>query len=125
MAIIKENAKVLHLTLKKKWFDMIASGEKKEEYRDIKPYFATRFIKHIDRSSELYTQPNNILLDNNIVWKDYNWIAFKNGYSKDAPLIYVELLGFDVKQGRVEWGAKEYSYYFVLKLGEVIDTKIN
>ena len=28
----------LHLTLKKQWFDMILSGEKTEEYRDIKPY---------------------------------------------------------------------------------------
>jgi len=28
----------LHLTLKKNWFDLILSGEKKEEYREIKPY---------------------------------------------------------------------------------------
>ena len=28
-------SKILHLTLKKKWFDMIASGEKKEEYREM------------------------------------------------------------------------------------------
>jgi hypothetical protein len=27
------NMRILHLTLKKKWFDMIASGEKREEYR--------------------------------------------------------------------------------------------
>ena len=29
--------KYLHLTLKKNWFDLILSGEKKEEYREIKP----------------------------------------------------------------------------------------
>lgn len=29
--------KTLHLVLKKRWFDMILSGEKKEEYREIKP----------------------------------------------------------------------------------------
>jgi len=28
--------KILEMTLKKKWFDMISSGEKKEEYREIK-----------------------------------------------------------------------------------------
>lgn len=28
--------KVLHLALKRKWYDMIASGEKPEEYREIK-----------------------------------------------------------------------------------------
>ena len=30
---------MLILPIKKKWFDMIASGEKKEEYREIKPYY--------------------------------------------------------------------------------------
>lgn len=28
----------LHLTLKKNWFDLILSEEKKEEYREIKHY---------------------------------------------------------------------------------------
>ena len=27
--------KTLHLVLKSKWYDMIASGEKKEEYREL------------------------------------------------------------------------------------------
>jgi len=30
---------ILRLTIKKEWFDMIQSGEKKEEYREIKPYW--------------------------------------------------------------------------------------
>ena len=34
----------LHLIIKKKWFDMILSGEKTEEYRDIKPYYNLRLI---------------------------------------------------------------------------------
>lgn len=35
---------MLTLPIKKKWFDMIISGEKKEEYREIKPYYDTRFM---------------------------------------------------------------------------------
>lgn len=35
---------MLVLPIKKKWFDMIASGEKKEEYREIKPYWTSRFV---------------------------------------------------------------------------------
>lgn len=35
---------MLTLPIKKKWFDMIASGEKKEEYREIKPYYDSRFM---------------------------------------------------------------------------------
>ena len=36
--------KTLTLFLKKKWFDMIASGEKTEEYREIKPYWEKRLF---------------------------------------------------------------------------------
>ena len=36
---------MLILPIKKKWFDMILSGEKKEEYREIKPYYTTRLNK--------------------------------------------------------------------------------
>lgn len=35
---------MLTLSIKKQWFDMIASGVKKEEYRDIKPYYTSRFM---------------------------------------------------------------------------------
>lgn len=35
---------MLTLPIKKKWFDMILSGEKKEEYREIKPYYERRFM---------------------------------------------------------------------------------
>lgn len=34
--------KTLTLSLKKKWYDMIASGEKKEEYREITEYWNKR-----------------------------------------------------------------------------------
>jgi hypothetical protein len=30
---------MLTLPIQKKWYDMILSGEKKEEYREIKQYF--------------------------------------------------------------------------------------
>lgn len=36
---------MLILPIKKKWYDMIFLGEKKEEYREIKPYYETRFHK--------------------------------------------------------------------------------
>lgn len=34
---------VLYLNLKRKWFDMIVFGEKKEEYREIKFYWIRYF----------------------------------------------------------------------------------
>ena len=35
--------KVLHLTLKKEWFDLILSGDKKIEYREIKNHWVKMF----------------------------------------------------------------------------------
>jgi hypothetical protein len=35
-------AKILKLTLNKKWFDMILSREKKEEYREVKWHWIKR-----------------------------------------------------------------------------------
>ena len=89
--------KVLHLTLKKQWFDMIASGVKKEEYREEKPYWHKRLSKH------------------------YDIIVFKNGYAKDSPVINVELLGIQRSLGILEWGAPENKTVYILKLGKILN----
>lgn len=36
--------KTLYLRLKRNWYNEIASGKKKEEYRDITPYYANRLV---------------------------------------------------------------------------------
>jgi len=123
MKIENLNPKLLHLNLKKKWFDMIATGEKKEEYRDIKDYYYSRMVDYISNHSHLYNQPH-LLKASDFRSKQYDWIVFKNGYQKDAPTIYVELLGIEIKKGKKEWGAEEGKYYFTLKLGKIIDPKI-
>ena len=40
--------KVLTLTVIKQWFDMIAAGEKIEEYREIKPYWIKRLTTNCE-----------------------------------------------------------------------------
>jgi len=64
---------ILHLTLKKKWFDLIASGKKKIEYREYKPYWEVRLHgKHFDE------------------------IHFRNGYGKRRPTVVTECTGIAV-----------------------------
>lgn len=42
--------KTIHLVLKYRWFDMIVYGNKREEYREIKPYYdKLRDLKRGDR----------------------------------------------------------------------------
>lgn len=45
--------KVLTLSVKKEWFDKIVSGEKTEEYREIKPYWASRLVNQKAGSGEV------------------------------------------------------------------------
>ncbi len=45
----RSECSILHLVLKKKWYDMIASGEKREEYREVKDYYRTRISNFIRR----------------------------------------------------------------------------
>lgn len=88
----------LHLTLKKKWFDLIKSGQKTEEYREIKPYWDRRLI----------------------AGKSFDTVTFKNGYSKNAPAFTIELKEILSGIGRVEWGAPEVDPVYILKLGSII-----
>lgn len=106
--------RVLHLTLKKKWFDMIASGEKKEEYREKKTYWCRRLVdgySESERNGKMYFS---------LPSKKFDIIQFKNGYSKDAPVLNVKWLGMQIKEGKPEWGAEPGKKYFVIELGEIL-----
>jgi len=113
--------KTLHLTLKRKWFDLIASGEKKEEYREIKPYWEQRFtptyvLNQNDKPKSVLHQGFNILL----VGNTWDTVTFRNGYAKNAPTIVVQFLGISVGAAKPEWSDNWQGEVFILKLGEVI-----
>lgn len=112
----------LKLTLKKKWFDMILSGEKKEEYREIKPYFISRLC--YDSFSLCNTMLFNLEVGRRFYRKKtYDSIEFKNVYSKTAPTMIVELKGIKTGIGKREWGAEMGERYFILELGAIISTE--
>ena len=93
--------RILRLTLKRKWFDMIASGEKREEYRVPGPWILSR-----------------------LEGKEYDRIEFKNGYGKDVPTMEVEYLGWKVSFGRRGWGGGSTTGPFAtIMLGRVLSLK--
>ena len=92
----------LHLTIKKQWFDMILLGEKTEEYRDIKPYYNLRLLG-----------------------KEYDTVVFRNGYTREAPSLTIELKSIRFGTGNPEWGAAANKKYFVLYLGRLLTLKIS
>lgn len=98
--------KTLHLTLKKEWFDMILSGDKFEEYREIKPYWEKRFNANEWTISTHY----------------FKRIIFKNGYSKDCPEMEVECKLIRKGVGLYVLGAPNYPV-FIIELGKIIRVK--
>lgn len=116
--------KVLHLTLKKKWFDMIARGEKNEEYRELKDYWATRLVDEIDfnpREDESWVSRNHEFRIGMITPKAFDIVSLKNGYSINAPKMKFKIDDILVWAGKYEWGAEPGKKYFVIKLGERIN----
>lgn len=63
--------RILHLTLHRKWFDEIATLEKRNEYREVKPFWTKRFIAN-----------GGVII--------YDEIHFRNGYAKNAPWMRAE-----------------------------------
>ena len=66
--------KILHLTLKKRWFDLIRSGRKIHEYREHKPYWDKRLVNENGEGKKFYI------------------IRFKNGYGENVPTMEDQLV---------------------------------
>lgn len=106
------------LPIKRKWFDMILSGEKKEEYREIKPYYETRFtnlFKMTVKDGKLVKIPDPFM---EIPDTPVQTITFQNGYSKDSPALEAECT-LSVGKGKPEWGAELNKEYYILHIRSV------
>lgn len=113
---------MLTLPIKKKWFDMIRSGEKTEEYRTISRYWTARFeklwgkdwlkIAYLGLSPEIFLPGVNGI----------HTVRFRNGYRKDSPAIEA-VCSLSVGSGREEWGAEPGERYFILKIHEWRDER--
>lgn len=82
----------VHLFLRYKWFDMIASGEKKEEYRSIKTW-ELRFTDNIE------------------------YVDLHRAYSSKMMVFEIESVTKGI--GKPEWGAPD-GETLIIKLGKKI-----
>lgn len=91
--------KVLKLVVSKQWFDMIASGEKTEEYREIKGYWVRRLFDisnmNVDADTYAWALQENIIISRESFFeyqsKGFTHVLFINGYRKDSPRIEKEI----------------------------------
>ena len=108
--------KILDLPLKKEWFDMIKNGNKREEYREIKPYWITRLFD-IDKKTK---QNEQVIIEeiknNNIQPKDFTHVKFRKGYTNDYIIFRIE--NITIGYGNKEWGAPTNKEVFIIKLSQ-------
>ena len=99
---------LLNLTIKRRWFDMIASGEKREEYRD-------------DDNSNVKNAWEWIANDERV---GYYVMVLRNGYSMDSPALAVRVWGIILRNGNCsihpEWGEPSDSPHFAIMLGDIL-----
>lgn len=104
--------KTLTLPLKKKWFDLIKSGIKKEEYREICDYWGVRFS-----SRDVWANEFCIKDVSEIELKRFNRLVFTLGYPKaDDSERRLEFRNPKIRidKGKPEWGAEPNKLYFVI-----------
>ena len=97
---------MLTLPIKRKWFDMILSGEKTEEYRENTEYWRMRLIQEVGRMAS--AGELSFLL------------ALRNGYRSDSPKVIVEIDSITFGTGKPEWGAAPGEYYLRLHIKRVV-----
>ena len=103
----------LYLTLKKKPFDIMISGEKKFEYRNNSKWIESRLINSKNNEP-----------------KKYKYIKFTNGYGHNRPYFICEYKGFkkiyNIKKKYSNNFIINYPYsklgYYCIILGEIISS---
>lgn len=124
--------KVLTLSVKKEWFDLIKAGEKREEYREIKPYWVARLfydgacklppnvVRKLTSSIVKYGDTERFEEDNEdivISFVPYTHVLFINGYGDDKPRVEKEIEWIDIDRPRKGWCPDEFlgKEYFVIR----------
>lgn len=105
----RSQCSILPLVLKGKWYDMIATGEKKEEYRAETPYWRRRLANWIMGLPDA----------------GHPVVAFSRGYRK--PDLYIEVGSINIypNQQHPDWGEPSGPHYVIALKSrvELIDDK--
>jgi len=98
----KEQCEILHLVLKRKWYDMIDSGEKREEYRDETPHWERIYTWWLREGCKPRV------------------VAFQRGYRKPSMWFVVDATSWSDRSMRPEWGEPDHPHH-ILFLGERVE----
>lgn len=103
---MKKKSTILTLSLKRKWFELIKSGVKLEEYREYNHYWCSRlFVKATGFTDWCHVR------------MDYTELVFTLGYPKKDDMsrrLVFKNPKIRVDYGKPEWGAEPGKTYFVI-----------
>lgn len=105
------NNTTIHLVLKHKWYDMIDSGEKLEEYRDATPYW----IKRLLGRQELKLMAARLSQRVRLPIKKGTTVTFHRGYTNTTMTYHIEYLAWG--HGLPQWGAPK-DRCLIIRLGK-------
>ena len=122
------NVKILHLVLKKKWYEMQERGEKTEEYREITPYWFKRLYQRKECCKRFgpmtaYDAEYCCSLDKrhilkgdgftDIGLKPYTHVCFHYGYTQRCFINRIDSI--TIGRGNPEWGTPADRDVFIIK----------
>ncbi len=114
---------MLILPIKKKWLNMILSGEKSDEYREIKPYWTVRIVHWLGFPASETEMVLELLREQETL--KAKPVVLQNGYGRNAPKVEA-MCTLSIGIGRAEWGAeqeKEYYRFHIQKFPEGLRRK--
>ena len=135
--------KILILILIQQWFIATFKGIKKEEYREITPFWAKRLLcmENGDNLTECYSEDTinfhcvylsklNLKYNSieealqlfHIRFKEFESTDIRNGYKSlnKVPRFIIENKGISIGKGNPEWGYVGEDNVFIIHHGEVL-----
>lgn len=91
--------------LKHRWYDMIASGEKRQEYRDIDKWARRLCTFGRTEYCKGKCEGCQMLIDRHIMHTTVERVTFHRGYTSTTMTKDLDLITID--RGNPEWGAPE------------------
>ncbi len=117
---------ILRLTIIRKWYDMTLSGEKPEEYRELKPYWINRLFDINPRTiwefEDMEVMADSILngYKPEANFRNFSSTHFTNGYGVHRPSFSIECKGISIGIGKPEWGAPVDKPVFIIHHGNIL-----
>jgi len=99
------------------WFDMILSGVKKEEYRELSNHYQSLFkIQFLQTTmgKDYYSHCDRF---------PYKVLHLTNGYNPKNQQLWAHIESITIGRGKPEWGAPTDRDVFIIKIGQVFHTK--